>query len=432
MGLGFIWWITRTTNNGRAPSRGFSWHWTPQEWTYSEHFKDDSTRPDERTLTALGVEWQKPEMDALGNFCFVRGQVMKSDDAQKRLRPVTWSQGITVYLGMKPGAEPDWSKGMDQADSLHDTTVAGPDGRFEVRFDLRKTGYDRDRRQSFQFGVALAQHISGERIAWSSRAPALPSTVRMLSIPAAKALSSELLLVNRASGWPFSDPNGVHLIRAANALQPLGKERALVVLEQYIELTKGRGYVFDQDIVFWIIRVLFEPGRFGDPYRIGARIPSPMIAVFLDDRQLADEMKWPLNPMEISEDIPFMVGHQIGMGGMPEHPSSHIRWARLHGEIRDKPLVPTANPLAAAEAILKSRRFQALDEFSRSQGIASIRLQAMAMVGGLLEPIGPCEADHDDLWKARLEAAIQLDIHWDAKREMFATAERSGKVNSLR
>src|SRR5262249_45767503 len=163
---------------------------------------------------------------------------------------------------------------------------------------------------------------------------------------------------NRASGWPFSNPNGVELIRAVNALQPLGKERALAVLEKYVELTQGGGYFSyfsDREIVFWIIRLLFEPIRLDD------RIPSPAIRVFLSDRQFPEAMKWPLNPMAVFGDVPFMVGHRIGSSGHPEEPSSHIRWARLHGVIRDDPLVPTANPLGAAEAILGSRRFKALN-----------------------------------------------------------------------
>jgi hypothetical protein len=407
-----------------ASRRGASWHSTPQEWTYTQGYtdiKDYADRPDEPTLKALGVEWQKPELDALGNFCIVRGQVRMPEDSQKRMRPISWFQGVTVYLGTTPGARPNWSKGMDRADTLKETAVTSPSGFFHVRFDLRETKYDRNRGQSFQLGVALAQHIVHDRtshkVVWNSRVPALPSTVQVLSIPAARELPRELLLINRASGWPFSNPNGVELIRAVNALRPLGKERALAVLERYVELTQDPRDFSDQEIVFWIIRVLFKPIRLDD------RIPSPMIAVFLDDREFAEAIKWPLNPMEVSGDIPFMVGRQVGMGGVPEHPSSHIRWARLHGVIRDDPLVPTENPLAAAEVILKSRRFQALDKFSREQGTMFIYSQALAMVEGLLEPFEPHDADRDDRWKARLKVATERGIHWDAKREQFVTAE---------
>ncbi len=146
-------------------------------------------------------------------------------------------------------------------------------------------------------------------------------------------------------------------------------------------MTGGFEYFSDREIVFWIVRLLFELIRLGD------RNPRPKIAVFLDDRSFADDMRWPLNPLEIVDGIPFMVGHQAGMGGMPEDPLSHILWARRLGVIRDEPLIPATSPPKAAQTILDSRRFQALDESSRERASRSLRLQAHAMVRELLQPI---------------------------------------------
>lgn len=417
--------IEAVADEGIYTTRGVSSHWTPQEWTYTVRYADIRNyagRPDEQTLNSLSVEWQKPELDALGNQLTIRGQMKVSAKGQKRTKPANWFQGVTVYLGMSPGAKPDWSKGMDQADTLHTTAVISPTGSFEARVDLRRSKYDRDKARSFQFGVALAKHSADDKlnqeVVWNSRTPAISSSVQMLAVPAAPALSRELALINRASGWPFANPNGVELIRAVNALQPLGKERALAVLEKYVSLTQDFDYFSDQEIVFWIIRLLFEPMKVGD------RIPSPMIAVFLDDRELPEAMKWPLNPMAVHGDVPFMVGHRIGLGGVPEHPSSHIRWARLHGVIRDGPLVPTLNPLAAAEAILQSRRFKALEKYSREQGTREIRSQALAMVKGLVQPIDERHAVDDDQWRSRLKSAAEADLQWDTKREQFVTGRK--------
>ncbi len=408
----------------QATTGAMSWHWTPREWTMSTAYteiKGYADRPDERTLNALSVDWRETELDAPGNFCTVRGQFRTNVKGHTLTRPIDWFQGVTVYLGTTPGARPDWSSGMDQADTVHETTVTGPAGTFRVCFDLRKTKQDRDRAQSFQFGVALARHTvqskTSQLIEWSSRAPAVPASVRILSIAAAPRLSRELDFINRARSWPFTDPDGVALIRAVNALRSLGKERALAVLEKYVELTRDAGYFHDPDVVFWIIRVLFEP------IRLDERIPEPGVAVSLVGRNSAEAMRWSLIPMALSADIPFMVGHQIGMGGVPEHPSSHIRWARLHGVIRDDALVPTANPLAAAEAILGSQRFQALDDFARSLATMSIRSQALAMVEGLLPPTGQRDNVRDDQWKSLLKAAAERGIHWDAKSEQFVTRE---------
>jgi hypothetical protein len=409
----------------RASSGGGSWRGSLQEWTRSTvytNIRDYADRPDEQTLNALTIEWQKPELDTLGNLCTIRGQLKMPDNARKGAKPITWLQGLTFYMGTTPGAQPNWSTGMSQADTLYETAATSPSGRFQVRFDLRETKYDRDHVQSFQFGVALAKHIviskTSHNVVWNSRTPAIDSTLQMLSVPAAPALSRELQLINRASRWPFTNPNGVELIRAVNALRPLGKERALAVLEQYAELARSYGPFSDQEIVFWIIRLLFEPIRLDD------RIPRPGIAVFLVDRQSLAAMNWPLDPMAVSGDIPFMVGRQIMMGGGAlEKPSSHIRWARLHGVIRDDPLVPTANPLAAAEAILGSRRFKALDDFSRDQATEAIRSQALAMVKGAPQLNRAREEISDDEWRAHLKAAAEHGIHWDAKHEQFVTRE---------
>jgi hypothetical protein len=409
----------------RASYSSGEWRGSDHEWTISRPYnriRDYADRPDDQTLKSLTIEWQKPELDALGNFCTIRGQLKTPDNGQHGTKPITWFQGVTVYMAMTFDAKPDWSKEVNQVDAMYEIAATSPSGKFRVYFDLRESSYDRTRAQYFQFGVALAKHVTinktSQNVVWSSRTPVIPSTVQMLYIPAAPRLSRELQLINRASRWPFTNPNGVELIRAVNGLRSLGKERALAVLEEYLKLAQGSNYFSaEPKIVFWIIRLLFEPIRLDD------RIPPPGIAVFLVDRESVEAMKWPLNPMAVSGDVPFMVGRQIAMGGQPEPPSSHIRWARLHGVIRDDPLVPRANPLAAAEAILASRRLKALDEYSRVEATRGIRLQALAMVKGLLQPLSAREAARDDRWRALLKAATERGIDWDAKREQFVARE---------
>jgi len=273
-----------------------------------------------------------------------------------------------------------------------------------LRIDARKTQHDRARPQVFQFGLALADHTktgdASELVTWSSRTPAIPATVQMLPVPAAAELPRELQLINRASGWPFSNPNSVALIRAVNALQRLGKAKALATLEKYVKLTDTFGYIDDQEVVFWIIRVLFEPIRLDD------RIPNPAIAVCLVDRDSADAANWPLDPMAVVDDIPFMVGERIGGSGMPEPPSAHVEWARRHGVVRDEPLKPTTNPILVAEAILRSQRFKQLADDLRGQARHLIRSQALAMLDGIVPPTATKhdnDATKEQQWNALVE-----------------------------
>lgn len=413
------------SDEGNYTLRGESGSWTQHGWNVSRQYADIvnyGERPDKTALNGLTIDWNETALDALGNQLTIRGRVMmtEGDEDRKRTMPIDWFQGVTVYMGMRPDAKPDWSMGMDESNTLNATTVTDPTGAFETRIDMRQSMHDRTREQSFQFAVALAIHGGNDQrnqsVSWNSSTPAIPSSVQMLMVAAAPELSSELVLINRASGWPFTNPNGVDLIRAVNALQPLGKERSLRVLEQYVDLTQHPDYWRDQEIVFWIIRLLFEPVQVGD------RIPVPMIAVHLDDDQREDSVKWPLNPLTVEKDIPFMVGRQIGMGGVPEQPSSHIRWVRLHGNIRNEPLVPKVDPLAAAEAILQSPRFAALSKHSREEGIRSIRSQALSMV----QDLGLVQAEDrlwitDAEWRRILKAVADADVRWDANSERFAT-----------
>jgi len=149
-----------------ASSGDGGWRGSPQEWTRSTIYtnvRDYADRPDERSLTTLTIEWQKPELDALGNHCTIRGQLKTRGGAERRSTSVTWFQGITIYMGMMGDAKPDWSKGVDQATALAEVTATSPSGKFRVRFDLREANYDRARAQAFQFGVALAKHSADDK-----------------------------------------------------------------------------------------------------------------------------------------------------------------------------------------------------------------------------------------------------------------------------
>src|SRR5579872_873135 len=174
-------WLPAQPDRGEQdelPPRGGSSTWTPEEWTTSayEDAAGYADRPDDQTLKEIRVEWQKPDLDALGNFCRVRGRLQVLDRATQKKKSVDWLQGLEVYMAMAPDARPDWSRGTNQSDTLSHNLVAKKSGDFEVLFDLRKSRHNRARARTFQFGVALAKHTpaSGtmQRVDWTSRAPA--------------------------------------------------------------------------------------------------------------------------------------------------------------------------------------------------------------------------------------------------------------------
>ncbi len=53
-----------------------------------------------------------------------------------------------------------------------------------------------------------------------------------------------------------------------------------------------------------------------------------MIAVHFGYSGDVDVSAWPLDPMGLVGDVPFMLGRQVALGGVEEQPQSHIHWAR--------------------------------------------------------------------------------------------------------
>lgn len=403
---------------------GVNWQWTPSGWIQTSYYsaeEDFGKLPDQATLKKLVVQWQTPTRSALGNTCTVSGQLFLNQNNKKT--PVNWRQGVTVFLAKHSGASPDWSAGMQEEDTGFAIALANAQGKFAVSFNFREDEIDCAREGGqFQFGLALAEQTTNDSriktVKWKSEQPVINSSVVNLTIPATTHLSNELHLINEARDWPFQDPDTTKLIRAVNALQPLGKEQALKTLEKYIEMRREVDEYFEPEIVFWIIRVLFEP------IELDQQIPTPGVAVFMNDRHFPKQSRWPLNPMALVDDIPFMLGSQIGSSGIPEFPSSHINFARTRCVIRDKPLRPTRNPIAVAQSIFNNKRFTALRDHSFGNNENFIREQAIAMVADL---VGPLPDPYDDIpdkpeeevWESKINLAKELGIQWNTEKQKF-------------
>jgi hypothetical protein len=400
------------------------WSWTPELWVGRENYvgiRGNSPRPDDDALEAVRVEWVQPTLDALGNLCVVSGRLVV-ETSEDQVKHVDWFQGITCYLAKAPDAAPDWTKGMSQSNTLSETSLIDHDGRFAVRIDLRESQYDRDKKETFQFGLSLARHevqpSGGQQVVWRSDIPALQDSVQMLTIPAAAELPVELELINQANQWPFVDPNGTKLIRVVNALQKLGKEESLATLTRYLQLVSESEFAYSDegDIVFWIVRLLFLPT---DP---DVHIPLPAIAVAIVGSDESGRDVWPLNPMAEVEDVPFMVGQRIGGSGIPEAPISHVEWARDHGRIRAEPLRPGINPLVAAKQILDKPELTTSTSSWRAETARHIMSQAVAMTEGLVDPVEFDYRNPDNElanWKVRVDESVSRGIHWDAAAQRF-------------
>jgi hypothetical protein len=171
--------------------------------------------------------------------------------------------------------------------------------------------------------------------------------------------------------------NPLGLIRAVNTLHPLGKERAIDALRAYFQLSRRRhDHLFDEQRIFLIVRVLFD----GEMPRMNIGGPD------------ADETGWPLFPITVVDDVPFMVCNGYSLTGKAEPASSHIDYVEKSCSFRAKPLAPTSSPAVAAAKLLTAH--PEIKAYHRRQ----IQEQSMRAV----QPVGV--EFSEEIWKKFAEA----------------------------
>ena len=395
-----------------------------------------AARPGNETLSLVTVEWLPIERDPIGNRCKVSGHLQFSNAGVTK--NIDWFQGVVAYLAKQPDQELDWSKGIEQTQASYETDFTiDRSGTFEVWFDLRNMQSDRHVEQAYQIGLALGRHEEtklGEMVTWSSRTPAISSTIKMLNIPVAPEISRELELINHVNPWfiRYSDyqhhqSTGIDLIRAVNAVRQLGKEKGLATLEEFLKLSGGENYFGEvHNTVIWIIQLAFE----SDPSK--EKVPFPDVRDRLVQRDTPERQSWPLDPLELSQNLPFKVTGNIVAGKLATNYSKpHLAWAHESGVVCEGLLVPSNDPLTAGQAILSSHKFKSLNEPEQREAAGWIRGQSISMVPDLVEqfrksnPIKPGDMiDYEADWVALLEYSKQFDITWDQQSENFIVRQK--------
>ncbi len=220
--------------------------------------------------------------------------------------------------------------------------------------------------------------------------------------------------------------NPVALVRAVNALQPLGKEKALRALRAYAALERAdydRAWRLgiDPQRVFLIARTLLVR-RDGQPQMpwmyIGATTPEVK----------PQDPDWPLFPLAVRDDVPFCLSRGYSLAGEAEQPEAHLDYCEKECVLRDHPLRP-GDPLRAAEGIFTSAQWKRLlpDASSAADTKSLVRLQALRC----LEPIiSPSDAEHffdgrksdadlDALWQRYLHDPQLMHVRWNERSQTF-------------
>ncbi len=239
-------------------------------------------------------------------------------------------------------------------------------------------------------------------------------------------------LVHRSPSLHGRDFNPVNLIRAVNGLHDAGQERASRSLQKYLELSastavnqdRNFAHDLDEERVLLIARLLFT--RRGN----GRAVPDMtymMVGTAQMPRETAASKLWPLWPLIVENDIPFMPSPgYVGSGpAVEEDLNDYMR----EGDFRASALAPTALPLSAVDKITESARWLAVFELqpARDQDITRglLRAQALRGMGGLLDARVLAAALKDGSNEAWERCFTQSDLagaRWNPLSQRFAKA----------
>lgn len=239
------------------------------------------------------------------------------------------------------------------------------------------------------------------------------------TIPEAE-LRSLLRLIDKA---PYISGNGydpLAVIQIVNALQPLGKDKALAAIDEYLRVASYFECRRGRDGVFLVLRVLFDvpadPG-YMPPMLVGA--PEP--------EEPKDPKRLPRFPILLQDDVPLLLVRCYQLGGMPPQPELYVKYFREHGRLRlrDRPLVPTNAPLGLLGSWAKNADWLYTKD-SRAHGKLLIANQILNMLDSVyrLEPDAHgfrlwVTDDVDDRWKSIEAEVAKLDIRWNAEKQRY-------------
>ncbi|WP_088255885.1 hypothetical protein [Fimbriiglobus ruber] len=228
-----------------------------------------------------------------------------------------------------------------------------------------------------------------------------------------------LCLIDRAPSYEGgTNFNPLRLVQIVNALQPLGKEKALAAIEEYLRVTPVFPDSSGRDGVFLVLRVLFDVPD--DPgYMPRMRVGAPTPPAPKDAKQL------PRFPIWLQDDVPFLLVSGFEGSGEPEGPERHVEYFRDKGRLRAKPLIPGNSPLKLMKAWENgpSRLYEKDDSWECKVLVAN---QLLNMFGSVYRrdadngplptwPKGVMEAE----WKRAKVEMSKLDLRWNPDKALF-------------
>jgi hypothetical protein len=407
--------------------------------------------PDARELARLRVEWGKPSIGfwtgttesgksspewqesnvSPDRVLRVSGRLMFALDDAKSLKPLGRVQPLRVILARSPSEHPDWTRRHDRKDSTWADCIASADGVFDAELPLGGLQRRPAIASDFQVALSLGRRSAGW-ITWYNAASVLPRSMGSLRIPGPPRLSATVEAINGAPSSLLGDAfDPAKLVRAVNGLQPLGKDKAIKELRQFLEIAPRHHSgnrdpanidTADRHCVYWIVRLLFEPM---DPK---GELPAMTFGQMFPLNYETGKQGWPLFPLALKDDVPFLLmsGSAIG-GGHYKQPEWHLQWVEEHGRVRRELLLPADDPLATADAVLATPQARRVHDPDFE---TMLHRQALRSISHLIQPLlRPQDLDTYSIvlsgaeWAAYRRLAEKRKIRWSADLQQYVAAE---------
>ena len=358
----------------------------------------------------------------------LRGKLLVESPDGKHRRPIDWVQGVRVIVSRLPDKRYDWSRRQEMHEVVWGDFAICEKGEFLATVSpgevCRAVGKD----SRFQVALSLGEK-NWTSITWKNTEPVLPQSVTTLKIPGPPAISKTMQIINGAPSYDQNNFNPAKLVRAVNHLTPMGKEKAIRELREFLKIardTVNETIRRDENIdtsnktcVFLIVRLLFERAEPNGELPDIATIPFTPIP---EDK---DKKYWPLYPVHLEDDLPFFLVYGGGIGGAPDQPERHIDWAEKHGRIRSKLLRPIDNPMLAAARLAALPQTKRLYQEDPDCCKDIPYRQAWNIIEDadpkLLKPrpIPPANTRDEPDWDATVKAAAKLKIHWSEAEQRY-------------
>jgi hypothetical protein len=196
------------------------------------------------------------------------------------------------------------------------------------------------------------------------------------------------------------------LIAAVNALQPLGKEKALAVISEYLRVSSD----FDspaREGTFLLMRALFDvpadPGYMPTMF-VGGPSPQPP----------KDPKVFPRFPLSLEGDVPLLLVSGYILAGKAQDPEEHIKYFTTNGVFRSSQLKPTDTPSKILQTLV--------DSFPDTYGKKTT--EGAMLADQLLSLLAPVYQSKESLvgnaaWWDEWKKAAALKLHWDATTQRY-------------